>query len=311
MLDYCPELFEFPAMSIGWSQLHFVYSRNRISIYPTFPDYICYDKWHCPTSQSDIHFTKISDPSLSLSCTHLNRSDFPKSWLLQIKSIRSQMHRQCSLNADADGNYCPENTQFKCGNKCLSKHRLVDQLNDCLNSIDEQRNDSCTLNHKHRLTCTNNITGTEITKCFPNTMIFMGNRENCRSRVKLPHFPTLCDGYVTYREKVGQDMETDETHCERWLCDNQYTRCDGIWNCRNGADEAQCFHPVCNGSRGHPCLLRNTSALICLAIENINDGIIDCLGATDEQQACRNLQSGRTSYRCLINNTVDKQLTNE
>ncbi|CAF4862914.1 unnamed protein product, partial [Rotaria socialis] len=96
----------------------------------------------------------------------------------------------------------------------------------------------------------------------------------------LPHFPTLCDGYNDYSETIDGIFETDETNCERWPCDNQYTRHDGLWNCPDGADEAQFFHPVCHQSIGHPCLLHNTTELICLPLANSNDGIIDCYGGT-------------------------------
>ncbi|CAF4510674.1 unnamed protein product, partial [Rotaria magnacalcarata] len=52
---------------------------------------------------------------------------------------------------------------------------------------------------------------------------------------------------------IGQDNETDETNCNQWPCDNQYTHCDGIWNCWNGADDARCGSTVCPEDT-HPCI---------------------------------------------------------
>jgi hypothetical protein len=309
MIEYCPPLFEFPAMPIGWSQVHFVYSWNRTNIYSTLPNYICYDEQHCANNQSNIRFTKLSDSSTILSCQLSNISDFQGNWQSQVKFIRNYMHTQCSLTTNGKENNCLENTQFRCGNKCLSKNRLLDYFPDCPDRIDEKYTDSCALNHQHRLKCIYDIAGNETTQCLPNA--WFGNGNGCKNIVKLPHFPTLCDGYKEYDENINGQIETDETNCEEWQCDNQYTRCDGVWSCRNGADEAQCFHPICNGSHGHPCLLLNTTELICLPTANADDGIVDCLGATDERQACRNLLNGKTGYRCLTNRTDNKQIANE
>jgi hypothetical protein len=128
--------------------------------------------------------------------------------------------------------------------------------------------------------------------------------------IKLPHFPTLCDGYVEYSEKIKGQVETDETNCEEWQCDNLYTRCDGMWNCPNGADESRCFHQVCKENYGYPCILPNTTELVCLPVSSANNGIIDCLGATDERHLCKK-SIGKNMYRCQTNFTNNKQITNE
>jgi hypothetical protein len=93
---------------------------------------------------------------------------------------------------------------------------------------------------------------------------------------------------------------------KEWQCNNQYTRCDGIWNCRNGADESECFNKVCEEKYGYPCLLTNTTELICLPTTNANDGIVDCLGATDEPYMCEKSDDKRLQDRCLMNKINDK-----
>lgn len=302
MREVCPPLFEFPAMSFGWGELHFVYSWNRTNLVsPNLPDYVCYDERYCSLPGSSIRFVKTSDPSIVLSCQFPNISTLRGDWLTQTKSVRIHMRKQCSLGRVIEESSCSEKSHFQCDKKCLSKHRLVNKIGDCLDGRDEAYNGSCNLNDQHRLRCTSSITG--VTQCIPSTNILAGLKRDCGSEVKLPHFPTLCNGYVDYREKVGEHLHTDETDCEEWQCDNQYTRCDGIWNCRNGADEVECFHPICNGSRGYPCRLVNTTEFICLPAVQVNDGTVECFGATDEQQICRALWDGRTAYHCFQNSS--------
>ncbi|CAF1604939.1 unnamed protein product, partial [Didymodactylos carnosus] len=57
-------------------------------------------------------------------------------------------------------------------------------------------------------------------------------------------FPKVCDGIVDLKPiLIDGKNETDETECSQsqWLCNNTYTRCNGIWNCLNGEDETNCY----------------------------------------------------------------------
>ncbi|CAF3359840.1 unnamed protein product [Rotaria sp. Silwood1] len=130
------------------------------------------------------------------------------------------MVMQCSSKTNGKENDCSIENQFQCGKRCISKHRLVDYNSDCPDNIDEKYNESYVLNHKHRSKCTSSITGTHITQCILSTNIWLGKRDDCRSKIQLLHFPTLCDGYTDYIEKINNVLETDETNCERWQCDN-------------------------------------------------------------------------------------------
>ncbi|CAF4624874.1 unnamed protein product, partial [Rotaria sp. Silwood2] len=312
MAEYCPPLFEFPAKSLGWHHAHFVYSRNQTSsnTMSHMPDYVCYDEQDCSISQPIIYFRKLSQPSVIVACELPNVEIIRGRWIFQVAFFRRQVILQCSLKTYRKETRCSAPNQFHCGNRCISKHRLADCYTDCLDETDETYNQSCALNHKHRLTCSSNITGTLITKCILSTNIWGGKRDDCRSNIELPHFPTLCDGYIDYKEKINGVMNTDEMNCERWQCDNQYTRCDGIWNCPNGTDEARCFHRVCRGIIGHPCLLRNTTEFICLPLQYSNDGIVHCYGATDELSFCQKQFGEETSFLCLANNIDDHELAN-
>ena len=98
---------------------------------------------------------------------------------------------------------------------------------------------------------------------------------------------------------IDENNETDETHCDQWSCDNQYTHCDGIWNCWNGADEASCVSAVCP-EETHPCIDPFTFNLTCLPASRANDHIDDCLGGADERVLCRTVhrKDNRFRYRC-------------
>jgi hypothetical protein len=103
-------------------------------------------------------------------------------------------------------------------------------------------------------------------------------------------FQTICDGFTELLPiTIDGQNHTDETECEQWLCDNIYTRCDGIWNCLNGADELNCdLSPLINCPLyNHICVSPSKYELMCLSINKANDGSIDCLGATDEPKLCR------------------------
>ncbi|CAF3865283.1 unnamed protein product [Rotaria sp. Silwood1] len=105
-------------------------------------------------------------------------------------------------------------------------------------------------------------------------------------------FQTICDGFVElWPVNIDGRNETDETECEWWPCNNTYTRCDGIWNCFDGADEVDCdrSHLIHCPLQHHVCASPETNQLTCLPIQKANDGNIDCIGGTDESKKCRSI----------------------
>jgi hypothetical protein len=316
ILQYCPPLFEFPAQPIAWNNVHLFYSSNRTYPKQLVPDYICFDEQSCNSWPFVIHVAKVNKPSTLLSCQMINNISFvlhSGSWDFMLRNIRSAFQSNCALTMTDAENSCPETTQFRCGKKCLSKHRLVDNVRDCIDNMDETYNDSCGLNDKHRILCEFNRMGAYVDQCI--TRVFAINVRGeliCTEKNNLPHFPTLCDSYVEYTETINGTKETDETHCEEWLCNTQYTRCDDIWNCLNGEDEIDCPQNFCKNVKGHPCIVWNNSQAVCLPISRAGDGIIDCVGATDERHLCRDTHDNyQTAYRCWNNHTNDEQITSE
>ncbi|CAF3988067.1 unnamed protein product [Rotaria sordida] len=91
-------------------------------------------------------------------------------------------------------------------------------------------------------------------------------------------FQSVCDGFVeVIPKRIEGKIETDETECEQWSCNNIYTYCDGIWNCPRGEDEIGCysFSKLNCSLDHHLCVLPNRNRLVCLSIEKINDDVID------------------------------------
>jgi hypothetical protein len=181
-----------------------------------------------------IRIAKMNEPSTLLSCQMINNISFLVTygtWDVMLRSIRSAFQRNCALTMTDVENDCPETTQFRCGKKCLSKHRLIDNARDCIDNMDETYNDSCDLNDQRRMHCEFKRMVVYVERCI--VRVFALNPEGelmCTEKNNLPHFPTLCDSYVEYTDTINGTKETDETHCEDWLCNNQYTRCDDTFH---------------------------------------------------------------------------------
>ncbi|CAF4435301.1 unnamed protein product, partial [Adineta steineri] len=134
--------------------------------------------------------------------------------------------------------------------KCISRQRLCDDKNDCSYKDDENCpliNETCsTLTSETLFKCTTKD------KCISSQLVRDGKCDcgnddyglcpdedtDDYSIRKYISFPIICDGF-TELELIMIDgkVETDETECDYWQCNNTYTRCDGFWNCFNGADE--------------------------------------------------------------------------
>ncbi|UJR19833.1 hypothetical protein I4U23_022966 [Adineta vaga] len=191
---------------------------------------------------------------------------------------------------------CQNPALYRCmsSEKCISKHRLVDGIQDCFHGDDETYSSSCMLNHQHRFRCTS-----ELNRCIAPINVgnfiwdCLGGEDEINKRGTDHHksitFPMFCDGFFDMRFDRNA-IETDETNCESWPCINQYTRCNGHSNCRNGADELNCGQTVCSLDT-HPCVSPITNQLICIGLNKTGDGHIDCLGASDERYICRQSMS--------------------
>ena len=287
---HCPLFYEFPSGPLLFGHVRFMFSNKEITIDSyriPVPDYICYDEKLCADYLASTVYLNGS------TCRHfhelgLAQSDSYNGLAKLVQNVKDRF-RGCLVVANESHN-CNHSTMYRCENstKCISKHRLVDGIQDCPLNDDEKFNQSCSLNDAHyRFACSadHNI------KCFAPFTI-KDNRENCKygedEHENHIYFQTICDGIRELLPVLinGQN-ETDETNCEYWECNNTYTRCDKFWSCKNGIDEINCPNSTCPEFH-HSCVFPNdTSNVSCLPISQAGNDIDDCLGGLDERHHCR------------------------
>ena len=264
--------------------VQFGYWTNKAIIYESFertplPDFLCYNAQRCPFLSTDFTLN-------NLAC-----SNIASTGLVDVKLMIVISHMCSSFDEVGNETHCFHSQLFHCSNstKCISKHRLRDGVLDCLMGDDETYNKTCELDHPHRFRCLS-----EENKCI-SPVALRDFDKHCRDgedelfsdKRKLP-FQSFCDGYTHLPVGLEKDQnETDETHCEKWPCNNPYTRCDGVWTCNNGADEVNCDPTSPCYPDQHECVSPLTFNVTCLSINRTGDGRIDCLGATDEKELCR------------------------
>ena len=142
---------------------------------------------------------------------------------------------------------------YQCLNspKCISVHRLMDNMDNCPYGDDEdlrKNNNSNAIEQMER----NSFYCIAMEKYIPSTAVGDGK---CDCDYVNPHW---CDDEnleLNYIRRFVMDVlnffiffidgrnETGETGCEQWPCKNIYTRCNGWWNCPNGEDENGCYQP--------------------------------------------------------------------
>jgi hypothetical protein len=306
--DYCSLLYEFPPRPIAFGHVRFIYNNTKTkeatNIY--LPDYVCYDENLCE------NFYPATTYINGLTCRHLYELEVKHENLpSNLNDLVAEIHKLfhiCLLGPN-ETHYCNHSIMYQCYNsaKCISKHRLVDGIQDCPLNDDETYNHSCSLNDaNHRFNCTIDNS----TKCFA-PVIIEDEKEHCQNgedeleyryvNYRNVNFQAICNGIEDRQpELIDGRNETDETDCKNWPCNNTYSRCDGFWSCEDGADDINCPSSTCPQFE-HSCVfLNDTSKVSCLPIARAGNGIIDCLGATDERNHCRyeELMYGSMDFRC-------------
>ncbi|CAF1606602.1 unnamed protein product [Rotaria magnacalcarata] len=304
----CPHMLYLPTVPIIFNEVYFVYTKEntRFSLLSApAPDYICFKGQLCSEFFSKYKHILLQNTTC-YSPTSLELKYFPSrnTWThLYVTPLLKLLHK-CYAIMSNSSTLCNRSTMYQCVNssKCINQDRLNDGIVDCFYLDDEQfdvSNNTYSLERvKKHFKCQNT------NQYISYRLVNDGNchcneyeNELCDDEFSNIHFSrkhisfqTICDGFTELIPLVinGRN-ETDETDCEQWYCNNTYTRCNGFWNCLNGADEVDCdSQPLLSCPLlHHICVSNQTKQLTCLPIKKANDGNIDCIGATDEPILCR------------------------
>ena len=285
-----------PIFPLLQAHAQFGYWTNSMITYESLeafpiPNFVCFDQQRCPFLTSSFMVGNLSCMNLA----HFDIEDLIRMLLVfDSCSLGDQMANQTG---------CFHPTLFLCPVtlKCISKHRLLDGILDCIDIADQIYLESCHLNHRHRFRCESE------NKCISPVTLHDNQRHCIDGTDEIPIqkrkilYQHICDGYIDLpAEFTDRKNETDETNCEQWPCINPYTRCDGTWSCSNGADEVNCNSSSQCPPNHHKCISPSTFNVECLPIDRAGNGIVDCLGSTDEREHCRLMYPGNFwfKYRC-------------
>ncbi|CAF3407239.1 unnamed protein product [Rotaria socialis] len=319
----CPGLMLIPNSPIFFGNIYFAYTNNESKemMYETQPpQYICYRE---PIFQE--YFANTSSvPFNNLTCHH--HDQFKIDYFLGIGSWKDLVFETAfeyfwpyNPTAITDSVLCNKPNMYQCLNstKCISKDRLNDKIIDCYYADDEGSglvNNTC-LNAKYfkceatKKCISNRFVEDGMCDCpFYDKSICVDESLDIDISQRHISFQTICDGFTELLPiTIDGANETDETNCEGYPCNNTYTRCNGIWNCYNGADEVDCdSSPLIQCSRHHHiCVLPDTNQLTCLPITRANDGKVDCLGGTDEPKLCRSYHTDHVQDKFYCRNDTE------
>ncbi|CAF1503122.1 unnamed protein product [Adineta ricciae] len=328
----CPDVLYVPNVPIFFGHVFTVYKKNDVlNSNDLAVPYLCSNK-----SFHDGSLEPVSDMSINnMSCfvsprpiidVRENMSDpdyiieSERTYFKIMVSIFDQITKSNPI-VNFPSNQCDTFNLYQCKNssKCIGLQRFGNTIHDCPYGDDENiskdMNPQLFARLKYKLYhCffSNKYISRKAIRddecdCGSDGDFCEDEHDLTNLTLRTISFQTLCDGFETlYPIEINGQNHTDETECEQWECDNMYTHCDRVWNCRNGRDQLDCnetsFVFNCS-SDTQLCVTLNTFKFTCLSLDKINDGQVNCLGGIDELRLCRrNLFSTDTGFYCRDTN---------
>ena len=278
ILVNCPSRFPYPPRFVVLGHVFLIYQTDQVNEEEDtiLPSYVCYDPSRCPLLS--YHFFYNKNRCLDFETIGIRSEHGYLPWQSLLFLIESYFRDHCSVEPTP---LCPPSAMYRCFNssKCISKIRLLDGVQDCITNDDETYADSCLLDRQYRFQCSDNRT-----RCISSLLIHDGYHDCpggeeeiqfamriARSQMNIS-FRTMCDGFRELESiLIDGQYHTDETDCEYWPCVNQYTQCDGIWNCPDGIDEMFCSNKTLNESFDRLCITWPTSSFSSFLISIRNE----------------------------------------
>ena len=304
----CPDIIRLPDEPLAFGHVYLIFNKSDVLYSNAWrpPSLVCYNPQLCSEFASD----KSLSPVNNMTCHR--PKDIPLTFKLTgkanwrdfyVRTLYEQLS-QCNTIIYDQFITCDGTHMYQCrhSSKCISIYRRCDGIVDC----DERDDEECTiidgacstLRPDLLFQCKNtnqciSLKRVEDKVCdcgFDESNLCDDETSEIDFIRKRISFPTICDGLQELKPQIidGRN-ESDETECQHWQCNNTYTRCDGTWNCLNGADEADCDSSplLACPPRHHLCVSPENFRLSCLPISKAGDGHVDCLGGTDEPHLCR------------------------
>ncbi|CAF1513678.1 unnamed protein product, partial [Adineta steineri] len=269
-LDHIP----FPAEPVFNGFFQVIYSLENLIenlLNDASPDYVCNDPRQC------LHLPETTIHIGGLDCRPFQNTTgtFYVSSLLYLHSALIPLADSCSKMGSIN-KYPSNSSLFFCelSKRFISKHRLVDGIDDCDYREDEEYPYSCLLNDSQRYSCPAEdkcLSPLGLGYTLPDCIGDNGPSIYQSRRFVFTH---LCNLVPDYEE---ENHETDETNCEWWPCYTPYTRCDELYQCTNAIDETGCPAFGCAANE-LKCDIENPVGHRCISHDYIYEKAINCSG---------------------------------